>query len=268
MRPAFYLYEPAIMKMQQVQSQAWIPENNNELLGILLEDYFLPQIQARALNPRKEDQSGSVHYFLHLHWKALMEGNLVLDSHDAALEYIELANPKFIIKTNESQHYFESFTHLFPEVKIFHIVRNGFDVVSSSVARGWYTNRYMEKVVDYVTEDGMPWFWATFGWDYKDWKQWNPATRAASVWISLMRASSINTPNVTTIKYEYLAENPRKIVRMLNETCGLEQTDITIRHMYKILSHHISKYPSILDIIAEPVRSEFIELNGRHGYET
>lgn len=67
------------------------------------------------------------------------------------LDYIAKENPIFVIKTCESIVNNARYAEIFPRCRFINIYRAGPDVVSSTVAKGWYTDEYMkERIIDYV----------------------------------------------------------------------------------------------------------------------
>jgi hypothetical protein len=72
-----------------------------------------------------------------------------------------------------------------------------------------------------------------------------------------------------SMHYETLAANPLSIVKFLEETFGLDRTDLTDKHVEQIMSHMPSKYDTIrLDMIEEPEREKFKDLMDTLGYST
>ena len=125
----YVLYEPVIAK--------YLLSGWDELFrALLMEDYFIPLI-------RKVSRG-------------------TLDRRKEIVEYIERANPLFVLKTLESQFLIPKMREVFPGCLIIHAVRSGYDVIGSAVKRGWYTDQWLESgLIDYIIRHRnckIPWY--------------------------------------------------------------------------------------------------------------
>lgn len=239
MTPAFYLFEPAIMKYMTTN----IPREVFQ--GILLEDYFMPIIQGRAWNLNKGDQSFIGNY---LDEFQRAKCQIVLNSRINAIDYISKIKPFFIIKSNEIQPYKKELAHFFPNPLILHIVRNGNNVVSSMVKKGWWTDDFLKGHIEWMSENA-PWYIK----ELDLWQNYSQYTRAACVWRTLV---DLLQPN---IKYEDLANMPLNIN-------GLSPTELTQKHIRSLSDHKKTEHPNIINEIQQPERDKFIASMERLGY--
>jgi hypothetical protein len=273
MKPTYYLFEPAIMKyMLSIDFDIETGNGQKELIsairGVLLEDYFLPQIQGRNLNHNKKDDSYYGHYYtgtLDAMWNSYD-----LSRRKDAIKYIEQENPLFIIKTNEFQPLLNIARRIFRGVKFIHIIRNGNDVIQSTLKKGWYSDEYMEnQIVDWVerrNENNIPWYIDDVSKNL--WYHWNRETRIACVWRCLVEKCKEDYDDTFVIHYEYLLTDPEGVILSLTPVL-LEYriTEITKRHIEAIKSYKKSNYPKITNKIEQPERDKFCKLMEKLWYE-
>jgi len=242
----YYLYEPAIMKYGEMAFE--------NIRAILFEDYFLPIIQGRNLNTNKSEHSYWGNYY---YGKDILKRQQILSSREKALEYVKTNKPYLVIKTNESQHqlqYYDIFRKIFNAKRI-HIIRNGIDVVSSSIKKGWYTDKHLEIIVDYLV-DGIPHYI-----EEDEFLKYDQITRCACVWRTL---TEINNRYDYVIRYESIISDTTKFILENN----LKMTPLTIKHLKSIRDHKKTKHENIINQIQQPERDKFIMLMNKLGYET
>jgi len=258
MKNTVYLFEPAIMKyMLFTVSNA---NTRRSFTGTILEDYILPIMQGRSLNHNANDESYFRNYFVGARYPRRLDAMKAIIDH----------NYKFVIKTNESWGTDQLLRTCFPGFKKINVIRNGNDVVSSSMRKGWYTDEYMRSVVDW-TNWGAPWFVSNE--DAARWPLWNPITRAACVWKTLMdawmestRLEILDRTTCISVKYEELVKAPRSTVSLIAKGLGLEQTVTTAEHTTDICNFTVLRHDSILNKIHEPMRDEFAKMMVELGY--
>lgn len=246
MIPVYYLFEPAIMKYHAMDDQ---------LLAILLEDYFLPIIQGRNLNPSIHDDSYWGHYYS---LAEIRYAHRKLSKRGDALKFVADIQPLFVIKSNEIEQ--------FPEVaKVLHIVRDGRDVVNSSVAHGWYTDKYMETAIQGVYfENNAPYFIDVE--QMARWPQMNQATRCAMVWRVLLH-SLADKASWTMFYEEDLQQNPRKSINhCVSEFRHLSVTKQTEKHLSSLGKHKGGSYPDVMDQVDPPEKVLFENTRKEYGY--
>ena len=173
----------------------------------------------------------------------------------------------------EYQPYLEKAKEIFPGVRFLHIMRNGFDVIASSIERGWYTDDYMKSaMIDWVeshifaTEErppqNVPW-WLDSGSKIR-WKDWNQATRSACVWRCL---TEIGRKYEFSCTYESFTESPLVWTKIHANAYDLEMTSITKRHIEDIRKYPGDNDPEVsLDDIEEPEKTKFVQLMKECGY--
>ena len=245
MEPAYYLFEPSIMKFSQ---------DVEALRATIFEDYWLLQVQGRNINVNSHDDS-----FI---WNYLPK-HVFHPEREDALE--RMSRSKLVIKLTEYQPMINDMRHVFPGCKFVHIIRNGNDVVDSMCRRGWYTDEYMKTgFLDWV-DNGAPWF---IDDDSKlRWYGWNQETRAACVWrcsteVGIRERGRLLTPHgdIFMATYEDLID----YTSLLSEWLNLRPTELTNQHALSIKEP--KEHPNIIDKIQQPERDKFLSLMGELGY--
>ena len=251
MQPSYYFFEPYIMRLFGTMVRKWMPM-------ILFEDYFLPVIQGRSDTLNPSDDS----YIFNYRNEFKVAG---LSKHKDAVAFIKEEKPLFIIKIPEFQPCFTYAKQIFPGVKFTHIIRNGNDVICSTVNRGWYTDEWLRNdIIEHMdTEFFAPWYIDKES--HSEWSNWNPATRTACVWRCCIEKGIFGkNDRGYMLRYEELISNPRNYVKTLSTWLDLKPTEITERHIKDI---KISKgYDSILDDIQEPEKQKYKGLMAELGY--
>jgi len=259
MKPTVFLYEPAALKYYP-----GYPLDNEIFLGMLFEDYIVPQISGRNQNPNENEDTWIGNYYTNNFHGQYSRRREVLD-------YIERENPLFILKTLESQMLLPSLIDIFPGCRFLHITRDPNAIINSMIKRGWWTDEFMATVVDYVDRYNncinVPWYIDDN--DKALWKDWNVETRTACVVTTLtkewLRFSHENDA-CQNIRYEDLCTSPGRFAEFLAVKYNLEPTEITKRHIKSIRKHKLSEYPDIAGLIREPVRERFLALKKELGY--
>ena len=264
MKPTFTLFEPALMKFM-----ASFPYSNI-FTRILFEDYFLNLVHGRG-NMNPNDWSCMTNYESKDEIKARQDK---LRRRSDALNYIADNNPWWIIKTLEFGHLMElAHTH-FKGVHYIHIIRDGKQVVRSSLERGWYTNEFCNNdIVEQTYYDErvrVPHF-IEDPHDRWCWPDWNPATRCACAWRHLIiqtnRYKKKNSQTCFQFRYEDFIKDPEKYANYIARKFGLTITTITAKHIDDIVKFDGKEKPPIdINLIEQPEREKFLKLNGKLGY--
>ena len=268
--PAYYLYEPAILKYCSTVQ-------HNALFGTLFEDYFLNHIQGR-INENPNDQSYGYHYYLK---EDIDFARIFLKRRSDAIRYINATQSLFVIKMPEYQPYM-SHKHTF-KIKYIHVIRNGFDVIASALRQGWFTDDWCKNQViesNVYTRSTrpvpMPYSFAvprniTMYTAYDQWNTYTPLTRAACAWRWLtqcgMNFERTSPGTCATIQYNQLFDNhpfENTIMPALNKiglASGLHSTDLTEQHL-RAVKIHTKQYENniSLESIEQPERNEFERL--------
>jgi len=259
MSPAYYLFEPAIMKLM------W-PESDNSaeaFRATLFEDYFSPVIQGRG-NSNEADDSFQGNYLENV---VLWQKNM--RRRNDVMELIAEERPYFIIKNPEFQPNIERARMVFPGCKFVHLVRNGIDVVQSSMGRGWYTDDYCNNgmIEQKVHIDGMV-DMPTFATGHQSWDGWNQETRAAHAWRVLTEAGLTDNADIINVRYEDFCHEPTNMTMLLKAALYLSLTDLTDKHIKSIRDHKPIKQPAFdMALIAEPEHTKFMNLMEVLGYD-
>jgi hypothetical protein len=189
------------------------------------------------------------------------------------MEYIEQYKPLWVIKNPEFQHLMEFAHSHFNGVKYLHILRNGVDVIRSSMERGWYTDKYCNEDICEETYSfnsvRVPHFIAN-ATDRQFWHEINPITRAACAWRHLaqqgMKYKNRNKDSVIQFRYEDFCKEPERFSNAIAVKLGLTMTSLTAKHIKNVFSEP-SQDPEIdLNSIAQPERDRFLKLNEKLGY--
>jgi len=274
MMPSYYLFEPAVMKL--VPTLCALDADRRAVYGatlraLLFEDYILPMVHGRTLNFNIHDDSYIENYIaradIEQRWKQLRRRG-------DAVSYLQAQDAKYVLKTPEFQPLLAPLEDIFPQMRVVHITRNGNDVVSSAVARGWYSDSYMnESIVDWVRKGrgggcNTPWYLDDES--QRHFPEWNAETRAAAVWRSLteqgIRYSETHPGQCLEVSYEELVNAPAAVVSGIGERLGLVLTELTHKHLRDIGSFSVARYASVTPKLQEPERPKFLELMESLGY--
>ncbi|MFH2094376.1 MAG: sulfotransferase [Bacteroidota bacterium] len=252
-RPVYYIYEPNFIKFTLWREISPL---------VLFEDFVMPAAQGFHLNmnPNRESWSGHIWQDSEIinRWKTL-------DRRIDLLPFIMDENPIIVVKLTEWQMMLESMRDIYQDCKFIHIVRNGNDVVASSIIAGWWNDLYMlRNFVDWVdvrdVDDvryNIPWY---IDDDSKDlWYKWNRHTRSACVWRCCMEhADKVSSdPGFYTISYESLVKNTQEEYARLCDTFNFQPTELTRNHLARTMQFKRTQHEDVLPIIEEPERSKF-----------
>lgn len=255
MKNVFYLFEPAIMKF----------ENNKEIFRkVLFEDYLLPLVQGRTVNFNPDDWS----YIYDYKYPYEIKESYKLSRKSDALKWLENNNVSFVIKTNDVQNNFHFFKQVFPNCKFIHIIRNGYEVVESSINRGWFKDDY--DYMDHLIENvNMP-LYLKMKINIVDYvNRFNPETRAAIVWSELNRTAYYHKsePNFYFLKYEDLCNNSGREINNITKKFNMELTNLSKIHIESIVNFKKEKKRIYcLNKINDSYRDVFIKENKKYGY--
>jgi len=167
--------------------------------------------------------------------------------YDDMEELIERKDPfkRVAIKHIDITPYYSMLLNTFKGSQIVHIVRNGNDVIASSLKLNWFTDER------YAFDFGWP------GWvdDLSQFLKFKPATRAAVTWRTMNDPCFLK--DINCMRYEDIMPDDSHMLDIPGEL-GLQETVNTKRHMsdFKPVDH----YPSVLDEIEQPERDKFCEM--------
>ena len=168
-----------------------------------------------------------------------------------AIQYLKDNNCKLIIKTNENFLLNDSFP-------VIHIIRDGNDVIQSSLNRGWYSNEYTASMIDYLNDRGSPHFLDQESVD--NWDGYNLATRCACVWRTGMEKLT------DFYRYEDMLADPEEFSVSLCNKLGLTRTGLLYERIDEVRRHNKRQYEDITDSIQEPEKARYLYQMNRLGY--
>jgi hypothetical protein len=268
---AIYLFEPTTFLLipPLIKKGSLSKKEGAELLkSILFEDFYLQMIHGRYVNFNKNDDSYIGNYTPENDVKKAWDD---FERKNDVLEYLKDNDYFFVLKAPSVHPFLDLVCDIFKDVKIIDIVRNGNDVVSSSMRRDMFSDIDLnERNVDWsFPTDGLkvPWFI-----DEKDrvpFKDWNYQTRVAHMWNVLTEASIIfseNNKNVFQLKYDDFIRNPISYLEKIESFLGRRRTSITDKHVESIKTYSYRDYPDISSDLSSPVKEKYIDLQKKLGY--
>lgn len=204
----FVLYEPVLPKYLMRY-----PTLDKAFRAILMEDYFMPMVLPGERRKKK------------VLW---LNGN----------------NPRFILKTLESQFLIGRMRQIFPKAIIINAIRNGYDVIGSSVNRGWYTDDYLEhSLIDHVIRYRnckIPWYMPE---RFRDlFIESDQVNRIALVWAVLVW-EGMEHPECVPWSYEVMMKNPDELIHGLVNTLGAIWNPKLSDIASEIAIHPVPTYP-------------------------
>jgi hypothetical protein len=269
---AHYLFEPSVFFLipPLIQKNYLAKKEGSALLkAVLFEDMYLQVIQGRYVNFNENDDSFIGNYAniedVKKRWKTFERKVDVQD-------YLKKNEILYVLKMPDISSFYGLLKETFPGVKFIDIVRDGNDIVSSSIRRDFYsTSDLNERIVSwsYMTNNfKVPWFI-----DKKNRKlftEWNYPTRVAHIWRVLTEKGLYfarkNKDDVLQFKLEDFIENPDLYVEKIERFVGLNKTDITKMHIDSVRGHKPREYPDNISGIESPEKEKFIELRKKLGY--
>ena len=122
MAPTYYLFEPTILKTMR----------GKQHLATLFEDFFLPVVQGRQ-SDYTTPHYGSPDEYWASYANLRKERKKNLSNRIDAIIHINEEKPLWIIKVVNSQPYAHIYDKIFSKCHFIHIIRNGLDVIKSSI---------------------------------------------------------------------------------------------------------------------------------------
>ena len=266
MRPVFYAFEPVLLRVMPYLLRKPNPELERAFLVTLFEDYFVPKLHGRRIDPCPSDWTYYGHYeFIEdLTWRAK-----AFRARVDSLGWALVEQPLWLIKHPDFQPFASIVARIFPAAHFIHIIRNGLRVVASAVGHSWYTDEFFDLfAVEWVTKNKVPWYMAKE--DQKQWPGWNAETRAACAWRTTTQMGiDFCENNVWTLQltYEDFCQQPEQWANRMALIYNVRQTILTKRHIQEITKWEPSEYEPVADKIVEPERSKFFALMEKLGYE-
>ena len=228
-----YHYEPPMIWALSglLSMKAVTPEIAKILLQVYIhEDLLCESVAGRKVNLRPDDESfvlGS------MGWKELLNRWSVIKGRNDVLEYIRLNRITPAIKLPSIINMVPFIENSIQDSKIIVIIRDGFDVVRSIVNKRWFTDEGIEanywpfklhdgKKVPHIVKDS----------DASKWLTMNETTRACYLWrrdaeYALELKQCLSPYRFQLLSYEYLVEDPRKVVESVTDFLSVKMTDLT-----------------------------------------
>ena len=269
---AHYLFEPSttflfptLVKNGHINEK----EGGELLKAILFEDFYLQMIQGRYLNFNEGEHSFVGNY---VDPEMVKKRNIKLKRKMDVLEYLKNENCTYVYKNPNLQLNLETVKKIFPGVKFIHVIRNGKDVISSSIRRDFYSEKFLnERNVEWVNKVGdikIPWFVEKE--ERSRFAKWNHHTRAAYIWRFLteegMNFTKKNKDVVLEFKYEEFIEYPDAYVKKIEKFIAKKRTGVTNMHIKSTKSYKYRDYPDVIEKISSPEKERYIKLNEKLGY--
>ena len=258
MKPTYHIYEPALLKT--------IPpfELDPGLIGVIsttfLYDYCLPIARGvRICDYEFQAVNSEWQWATQQSERSRRRGDIQFDG-TRIFVYLLRERPLWVVNVLDGLPRLKLWEQIFPGMHTIHVVRNGFDVLASSVSRReWYTNDYfsypMHFAIDWVVLGNgyaVPWW---LGEEARFlWPEWTTMTRAAHMWLVQVE---MHPP---TIRFEELTTNPTNVARtIVRKFMFLEDTDLTPKWIQRLTMKDIPPHGLTLSDIQEPERNKFKE---------
>jgi hypothetical protein len=262
--PTFRLIPPLILEGYLKEKQG------DELLkAILFEELYLQIIHGRYINFNEKDDSYIGYYKdpekIKQRWKKYKRRKDVIED-------LEKNNYLFVLKIPNMQPNLNTIKKLFHNMKLIHCIRDGNDIISSSIRRDFYTQDYLNKRnIDWSNEiDSLKIPWFINKKDIQFFSKWNQYTRAAHIWRVLtetgLKFKDENKNNVFQFKFEDFIKNPETFIDRIERFTGKKRTDITMQHLDSIKTYKQLEYPDNIPNIESPEREKYIEFRKKLKY--
>jgi len=207
------------------------PEAASVLLQLYLhEDLLIESVHGRKANLRPGDDSMVLNS---IRWAELLSRWQGIRNRDDAVRHIAGKKLRLAIKTPSVIDAIPFFQKALPESKFIIIMRDGRDVVSSIIKKGWLGDDGLEenywpyKVINgnnipHLVEDAMAERWVTM----------NEATRACYLWrrdaeFALQAKTFGLGSRLHVMSYEALRTDPGKVMNEIAQFLSTKPTDLT-----------------------------------------
>jgi len=268
----YYIFEPPTFRLiPPLIHKGYLKERQGtELLkAILFDELYLQIIHGRYINFNEKDDSYIGHYvdpeLIKERWKKYRRRKDVI-------EVLENNNYLFVLKIPNIQPSLNVLKNLFNDIKFVHCIRDGNNIVSSSIRKDFFTQDFLNKrYIDWSNEINsikIPWFINKK--DYSFFLKWNQYTLSAYIWRILtemgLNYTKNNRKNVFEFKFEDFIKKPMKFAGEMEKFVGKKQTNITRKHLDSIKSYKQLIYPDNTPKIESPEKEKFVNLRKKLGY--
>jgi len=268
----YYCYEPSSVRVipPLIQKKYLEKKLGTTLFkGILFEDLFLQIIHGRYVNFNKKDDSYIGNYVtednVKLRWEKYKRRiDIVKD--------LELKNCLFVTKIPDIQPSLDVIKNMFDYVKFIHIIRDGNNVISSSIRKDFYSEDFLNNRSnnwgEMFNDLRVPWFINKK--EREKFYNWNRYTRIAYIWRVLTQKGinfeRDNKSCVMQFKLEDFIKSPEEYVKNIEKFVGEKRTDITLKHIDSIKKHKNIEYKDVTKYIEAPEKDEYIKFRKKLGY--
>lgn len=267
-----YLFEPsAFFLIPPLIQEGFLSkkEGGKLLKSILFEDFFLQMMQGRYVNFNVDDDSYIGNYVnVETVKKKWEESGRKID----AMKNLKENDYLFVIKIPDIQPFYGLLEEIFPGVKFIELIRDGNDIVSSSIRNDFYSAEDLNERLanwSYLVNDlRVPWFVEE---KYKKiFTKWNYPTRVAYIWRVEtehgLKFLQKKKSNLFQFKLEEFTKDPQLVVKKMEDFVGRKRTDITNKHIDSVGSFKQREYPDNTPDIESPEKEKFISLREKLGY--
>lgn len=255
------LHEPLILRYLPTLAQNNLMNfklSSHLLKGVLFEDYYLQILQGRRVNFRPADNS----YFGNYERLTDVKRRWVrYQRRSDVLKDLNDGKYTFALKISELQSLYPVLKRIFKGVKFIEIVRNGQEVISSSLKRDWYTDDYLNVRMNEWAQFykvKIPWYVPKK--DLRKFAEWNSATRIAYIWRILSEKGARygkRSSDYLRLRYEKLAADPEEITKLCEDFLNLSRTTVTAKHIKAIKNHSLTEHHEATDDIEKSERLRF-----------
>jgi hypothetical protein len=268
-----FIFEPPTFRLiPPMIKEGYLKERQGcEILkAILFEELYLQIIHGRYVNFNDKDDSYIGHYVdsekIKQRWKKYRRRKDIIDD-------LEKNNNIFVLKIPNIQPSLNTIIDIFPNLKLIHCIRDGNDIVSSSIRRDFYTLDFLNKRnIEWSYEVNslkIPWFIEKK--DRQFFSKWNQYTRVAHIWRVLtemgLKFADDNKTNVFQFKFEDFIKDKESYIDKIEKFVGKKRTKITTQHLDSINTYSQFDYPDNTSNIELPEREKFVELRKNLGYQ-
>ena len=158
-----------------------------------------------------------------------------------------------------------------PEVKFVELVRDGNNVISSSIRRDFYSETDLnERLVMWsnrIDDLRIPWF---IDQKYKKlFRKWNHQTRVAHIWRIQTQCGldfASKNKNILRFKLEQFAKSPNDFTKEVEKFLRRKRTEITNKNIKSVKTFKQRVYPDNTPDVLSPEKEKFISLRKKLGY--
>lgn len=267
-----YLFEPAIFYLIPPlikEKKLSFKEGADLLKSVLFEDFYLQMISGRYINYNKNDDSYIGEY---VDVKEIESRWYKFERKTDVMEHLEKNDYLFVIKMPDIQPFYDVLYKCFDGVKFVDLVRDGNDVVSSSIRRDFYSIEDLnERLViwsNMINNLRVPWFIENK--NRENFSKWNHETRVAHIWRIQTECgldfASEHEDKILQYKLEDFSKDPEIFVKKVEKFLNRKRTKITDKNVKSVEKFKQRKYADNTEKIASPEKEKFIDLRKKLGY--